>query len=255
MKDKETKVQDDQKAPGAAENLPATQGGALMQVDFGDDAGRGLEDVKADELRIPFLVPLATNSPQVKPIQAGGIPGAKAGQLFNTGTGELFDSPPGLTILPCGRDHNFVEFTPRILGGGFVAVYPPGDPKIEALRAKQGRFGRLTTTTRWNEKQEPLDGTEITETFYLYALVIGPDGLPFRAAIPFKSTQIRKYQAFMGRATGFKYANPRSTAENPLPAVVPPLWAHRWNLQTIFEKNKKGEYYGWQLRLAVQKEN
>lgn len=224
------------------------KGTGLAVVDFGEDAGAGMENVQAGELKIPFLVILQKNSPQVNPPAQGGVAGAVAGMIFNTATGELHDGEVGLPFVPCYRDHKYLEFTPRNLGGGFVAIYEPNDPKVLDLVAKQGKFGRLWTGTKRNEKGEPLDGTEITETYSLAGIFPAPDGT-FRAIASFASTQIKKYQAFMQRQTNMKYANPRSTDAAPLPAVQPPLWAHRWRLRTQFEKNKKGDFFGWTLTL------
>jgi|HubBroStandDraft_4_1064222.scaffolds.fasta_scaffold00019_88 hypothetical protein len=242
--------------PKTGQEITTAAGTDLAVVDFGTDAGAGMENVTSDELKVPFLTPLAANSPQVaNPPEQGGLPNAKAGMIFNTGTGELYDGKPGLVFIPVHRDHNYVEFTPRNLGGGFVAIHKPDDQLIQDLKAEQGRFGRLSYgVTSRNEKGEALNGTELSETFYLFALIIDPHtNHPFRAVIPFKSTQIKKYQAFMQRQTSFKYANPRSTTENLLPPIQPPIWAHRWRLATNFESNKKGNFYGWSLTLDAKK--
>lgn len=237
------KPEAEEKAPGT--DVARAAGTDVAVVDFGDDAGRGMENVTAEELRVPFLVILQSNSPQCKRPSEGGIAGATAGMIFNTSTGELFDGEVGLEMIPVERSHQFLEFTPRNLGGGFVAVYSPDDPKVLALREKQGKFGRLWTGTKRDDEGRPLDGTEITETFSLYCLM---GNERFRAVVSFVSTQIKKYQAFMQRQTNMKYRNVRGDA------VQPPLWAHRWLLQTAFEKNKKGDFYGWRLSLLAKDE-
>jgi len=229
---------------------------ALTSVDFGDDAGGGMENIDSSELKIPFLNILQSNSPQCKPVDAGGLPGAQMGKMLNGATGELFDGKKGATFIPVYRDHNFVEFTPRALGGGFVAIHQPNDDLIIRLQAEHGKFGRLpNNVTKRDKDGQALDGTEITETFYLYGLLVDANGMSQRVIVPFKSTQIKKYQAFMQRQMNIKYANPKSTTENPLPPVQPPLWAHRWHLGTVFEKNKAGEFYGWTLSLAAKNED
>ena len=67
------------------------------------------------------------------------------------------------------------------------------------------------------------------------------------ALIAFTSTQIKKYKNFMNRVTGLKYNSP-----NGGPQVTPPMWAHRWVLQTVGEKNKKGDFYGWRMSLSAK---
>lgn len=234
------------------------QGGtALQTVDFGEDAGSGLENVSAAELKIPFLNLLQPLSPQCKPVTAGGMPGAAAGMILNGGTGELYDlREKPMVFLPVERDHKYLEFTPRNLGGGFVAMYEPDDEKILRMVAQQGKFGKLTSEfpAKRNEKGELLSGTEIMETFSLFGLFQDPGtGGWLRAILSFKSTQIKKYQGFMGRVTSIKYGNPKSTDNNPLPPVTPPMWAHMWDLKTIYEKNNKGEFYGFNVSLHGKK--
>jgi hypothetical protein len=105
------------------------------------------------------------------------------------------------------------------------------------LRAKQGRFGKLKTQ----------EGTEIVETFYLYGLACPEDRSPFPAVVGFASTQIAHYQNFVGRYMGIEYQGPDGKP------VRPPLWAHRWRLSTMYEKRKKGEFFGWRITLAEKK--
>jgi hypothetical protein len=234
--------------------VPATQapGSALTVVNFGDDAGAGMENVSRDEYRIPLVRILQANSPQVEE-GPGRVVGAKAGDLFNTGTGEIIDGAKGLEFVPWHRDHNYVEWTPRSIGGGgFVAIHPVDDPRILELKAQQGKFGKLWTGTKRNNDGTPADGTEIGESFYLYGFLI-QEGSPQPVVIAFTSTQIRKYQGFMGRYMGLKYRQKVKGTEDQYTEVTPPLWAHRWFVQTVPESNKKGKFFGWRITLAGKK--
>ena len=234
--------------------LPVEQPGTALQVvDFGDDAGMGMEDVDKSEFKVPFLRILQTNSPQVKPLAEGGLPGAQASMIFDTGSGQFWDGKEGLQFIPVHRDHNFVEYIPRNLGSGFVSIRAIDDPQVLELRTKQGAFGKLWTGTKRDNEGKLADGTEIAETFYLYGLTVDASGMTTRVIVPFTSTQIKKYQAFMRRTMDMKYVNPNSTKEAPLPPMSPPIWAHRWRLGSVFEKNKKGEFYGWTLTLDAKK--
>jgi hypothetical protein len=232
--------------PTAAEK---SDGRELTTYDFGDDAGRGLEGAGPDEFIIPFVTILASNSPQVKPARDGGVPGAAPGDFFNTATGELLSGETGFVFIPVARDHNYPEFIPRNLGGGFVGVHAPDEELVTSLRAKYGKFGRLYTSEARTSDGSPAEGTELQETFYLYGLLVDEGAGAFtRVILPFKSTQIRKYKGFISRADGFKYRTPDDKM------VTPPLWAHRWRVTTRSESNKKGDFYGYVIRLAAQDE-
>ena len=219
-------------------NLPAAQtsGSALMVIDYGDDEGCGMENISRDEFKIPLMRILQSNSPQCKPVSAGGTEGAVAGMIYNTATGEMWSGENGLLFIPVDRDHNYIEYVPRDAGGGFVGTYDIDDPVVGNLREKQGKFGKLTMDS----------GNELVETFYLFGLIIPPDGTTIQGVVPFTSTQISKYQAFMTRYQSITYPNAAGKK------VRPPLWAHRWKLGTVYQQNKKGQFFGWTLKLKSE---
>lgn len=211
----------------------------LAIVDFGADVGKGLENVTADEFTIPFIAVVALNSPQINPTHQKYIPGAQAGMLFKTSTGETFPALPpslGVPFIPVKRDHYYAEFHPRDNGGGFLGVKSPTDPEVLKLKAAQGGFTVLKTDR----------GTELTEIRSLYGVFPINEYYVFRAILGFKSTQMKKYQGFMEIANGIRYPDGKGGwMKDP-----PPLWAHKWILTTGPEKNKKGDFIGINLKLA-----
>lgn len=247
MSNKDKKPETPAEAPKAGQDVALkTTGSQIAEADFGTDAGEGLQNVKAEERSIPFFRILQTNNPQVADPRQGGMPGAKPGMILNLGSGELYDGIDGIEFIPCYRDHNFPEWTPREAGGGFVTIRSDDDPLVLELQSKFGKFGKLPNgVTKRNDKGQALDGTELTETYYLYGL-IGPEQTP--GLIAFTSTQIKKYKAFMNRVTSFKYKQGEA-------AVVPPIYAHRWWLQVVPESNKSGNFFGWRLTLAGKNED
>ena len=192
-------------------------------VDYGEEAGAGLEGVSQAEQLVPFLRILQSNSPQVVDQT---IEGARAGLILNTATGELYDR---LSVVGVRRDHNFVKYTPRDQGGGFVGLLPETDPVVTQLRAEQGRFGKLK-----------MEGGqyELVETFYLYVIAWDEEELLFPAVMGFASTQIKKYQSLVTRLTSYQ-----SSIIDP--KRRPPLWATQWRVGTRGEQNKKGKFFGW----------
>jgi hypothetical protein len=221
-------------------------------VDLGDDAGLGMDNMDSSELRIPFLYLLQANSPQVaEPVgQGAGVPGAKAGMFMDSSTGELYESP--IALIPCSRDemHKFLEKTPQALGGGLVAVYEPNDPIVLELKAKHGKFGKLPrNVTRRDDKGQALDGTELQETFTLGGIFVpNPESgkSPFKALLSFKSTQIPKYQSMMGRLkNSIVFPHPDPTK----PAQKPAVFSLVWKLESVYESNAKGKFYGMNLTL------
>lgn len=219
------------------EKLPALTGrGAGLPAgldDLGDDAGKGMEGLRKEELQVPFLRILQSNSPQV---ENGTIPGAKAGMILNTATQELYDGEVGVEFVAAARDYNFVKYVPRDAGGGFKGILGPDDELVKFLRSKYGNFTKLPTD----------DGHELVETFYLFGICTPPELMPMHVAVSFASTQVKKYKQVLNLLVNITYPN----AKNPAKPIKPPLWAHRWNFGTQKEQNKKGKYFGWRVRLA-----
>ncbi len=240
--------------------LTQTGSRAIASYDFGEDAGQGLENVDKSELKLPWITLLQSNSPQVEDGDPKQMPGAKAGMFLNTLTKRLYDGKKGLVIVPAMRDRNFVEYTPRDLGGGFLGAHSPTDPAIIQLianhNAKLNRkpnadvFGKLSTTTKFSSEGKPLDGTEFIDTRYLFAVVAPDDEPPFWAMLSFKSTQIDKQKQLVSRALGFNYPHPvTGKGQNP------PLWAHRWSMQSQPEQKKGKTFQGYVLKLAEKNED
>jgi len=221
---------------------PTPQAGQEVTVyDPGSDAGAGMENVTRDEYAIPFIRILDAKSPQVSPPAAGGIPGAKPGSIFNVSTNEVYDGDKGVEFIPVHRDHHFVEWIPKKedgSGGGFVGIRAVDDPLVTELRAKHGQFGKLPTS----------DGHELAETYYLYGLLV-VEGMATPVLIGFSSTQIKKYRNFITRVMGITYQGEK-TAANPNGIIRPPMWAHRWRFQTVFEKKGTFSWYGWRIGLV-----
>lgn len=216
---------------------------------YADDAGEGMDDVGMNEMIIPFIRILQSNSPQCKPPEEGGIEGAVQGRLINTATNEVYDGKAGLTQIPVLREHKYIEYIPREKGGGFVALYDPPAPAltkggavikpavndwIQKLIDKQGKFGKLTME----------NGNELIETFSFYSLFrVNEDADWRRAVFAYASTQIKKYQMVMSTLNDIKL-------NHPTRGMVPyPIYAHAWNAATVGEKNKHGAFYGWRYTM------
>ncbi len=232
-------------------NLPSTAGAgtSLATIEIDDeDIGAGLKNIDPNERKIPFLRIIQTNSPEVEEGNPKFIAGAKPGMFFNTATKQSYKA---LMMIPCARDHKYLEYIPREAGSGFVGVRGPKDPLVLELRAKQGKFGKLSNgVTKRNADGKALDGTEIVETFEIYGIFVDVEtGSKFRAIAGFQSTQISKYQGLIDRSDAFEYQVAGGAV------VKPALYSHKWLCTTTVEKNKKGTFRGWVIGLFAKKDD
>ncbi|MGH6639333.1 MAG: hypothetical protein ACREBY_12145, partial [Polaromonas sp.] len=191
-----------------------------QDTDYGLYAGQGFEGQSSDDMVMPFLTILQALSPQV---QEGPL---RPGMLLDTVTGETWDGKSGIPFVPATTQHKFVEWRPRDSGGGFVGHLSPTDPIVEECRRTQ-EFGKWHT----------VGGNDLVETFYVYGILATET--PRQQVIAFSGARIKKYRAWMTKARTVQVPSGNNRMN------IAPLFAHRYRLRTILEKNPKGTYYNW----------
>jgi hypothetical protein len=217
--------------------LPATQGkaaNAIATYDYGDSAGAGFDNQTNEDVSIPFLGVLQSNSPQVAS-RENRIEGARPGDLINTVTNEVFDGGKGVYFQPSDTSHVFVEWKPRDAGGGFVAIHALDSPVVAQAKKESTVFGKYKTPA----------GNDLIETFYITGMIHRSLNIDEQAAgsiepavIAFSSTKIKVYKSIMTRLRTFQNGKP-------------PLFAHRLIITTSGEKNDRGEFYNFSVKPAV----
>ena len=191
---------------------------------YEDYEGGGFENQTAEDYTVPFVQILQGLSPQVEDGDA------KSGQILNTVTGEIIEGKDGIVFIPAITKHEFVEWVPRKQGGGFVGTHEPGSPMVEDCRTNQD-FGKYVTPA----------GNDLLETFYVYGIAIDSSGNAEQAVIAFTSTKIKKYRNWMTKAKTIQLQLPGGRR------IVAPLFAHKYRLTTVSEKNAEGSYYNWAI--------
>jgi hypothetical protein len=201
------------------DNIPAEY------ADYGQYAGSGFENQTQDDYSVPFLQILQAISPQLQENDA-----LRQGMVINTVTGEVFESKSGLIFIPATTQHVAVEWKPRDVGGGYVGQH---DMSSELVRncAETQEFGNWSTP----------EGNELHETFYVYGVFIDESGSVAQAVLAFTSSKIKKYKGWMTKAKTIQITLPDGRR---IPA---PLFAHKYRLKTVAEKNNKGNYFNWDI--------
>lgn len=200
---------------------------------YADYAGAGFENQTSDDYSIPFLQILQALSPQLQENDS-----LRQGMILNTVTGEVWDGKKGIAFVPATTQHVYVEWKPRDAGGGFVGIHEVNSDLVNHAKAASSEYGKYSTP----------DGNELIETFYVYGIALDDDGNASEAVLAFSSTKIKKYKGWMTKA---------KTIQIPLPdgrRIPAPLFAHRYRLTTVSEKNNKGQFFNWDA-IAFDGEN
>lgn len=204
------------------ETLPAK-----AKFDYGEDAGDGFEGMTSKDLIIPFVKLLQVNSPEV-----GGEHDLKPGDMVNTVTMETYER---LTVSLVHNQHVFVEWVPRLKGGGFVGLHSVDSDIVKKAIAANG--GSNIPPEGPDGKRIPFKNgeNEIIETFYAYVALLTEDGSSMDgfAVIPFSSSKIGVYRKWI---TALRMIRGR-----------PPLYAARSKIGVTKDKNKKGTFFNFDV--------
>lgn len=189
-----------------------------MAADSGKGGQLGIQDIG-----VPFLYILQTNSPQVNPDNPKYIKNASAGMIYVTVLEKTFEArEKGLLVIPCYYERLLVEWVPREKGGGFVASYDPADP----IQAK----AKIVETQEKKKVLQLPNGNVLQDTAYQYLLINhGPAWAP--VVYPMKSTAL-KYNRNWNAALNTTYI--------PNTEQVAPRWLYQWNLKS--QKDHADQY-------------
>lgn len=197
--------------------------------DYSAYAGAGFESHTQGDYAVPFLGVLQSNSPLIESNAE-----ARPGMLFNTVTHELFEAKKGIAFVPAETQHVFVEWTPRDMGGGFVEIHQLNSDIVKNAQKDQ-EFGKYKMV-KGNPKSN-----DLVETYYIYGILVKDDGSTEQLIIAFTSTKNKIYKQWMTKAR---------TIQIPLPdgrRIVAPLFAHRYRVTSLGQKNSKGSFYNFQV--------
>ena len=198
-------------------------------LDFSGEAMAGMENVGAEDLGIPFMMIIQSNSPERDRTSPKYIKDADQGMIINSVTRNILGGEgESVTFIPCSYKKMYVEWRPRTSGGGFVGSH--GDPNIMS-QTKRDTMGKDVLP----------NGNIIVPTAYIFGLVINEEQHAFeRVVISFTSTQTKKARGWLSQMMSVKLDGPKGK-------FVPPMYAFKYNVSTVSEKNEKGSWYGWKI--------
>jgi len=198
----------------AKEVAKVQSGGAVAAYDYGEFGGQGFDDRSREAISLPYLNILQPLSPQVAD---GTVEGAKAGQFFNSVTGDLDDN---VTFIWCHAETKFVEWVPREKGGGIVGVHEPSSDIVAAAKQAGGaRASRLH-----------VGDNELIETRYVYGLILD------------EALEVKGFAVIAAKSTNLKPVKNWYTSMMMQPKG-PPIFAYLTKLGTEKQKNDRGTWH------------
>jgi hypothetical protein len=201
--------------------------GALATNLFEADAGAGTQNIKQEDLALPFLKVLGQLSPEVNKRDAKYVEGAQPGMILNTVTKQLFDGEKGIEVIPVFYRRQYIEWQDRGEGQGApVAIHDAGSDILNKTSRDKGNKDRLP------------NGNYIDNTANHFVVVLGDS--PSTALISMKSTQLKVSKNWNSLMMGIKMQG-----KNGL--FTPPTYSHIYILKTVQMSNDKGTWFGWDV--------
>ncbi len=227
------------KTENKSTELVEVKGGALaMAADFMDmnDFDSGFEGAGKDAYAIPFLQVLQKMSPKVDEDSPEYIQGAKAGMIYNSVTGKLYDGKEGFDIIPCAFKHSFTLWGGN--RGGFKGEFTPEeiDAKIEAneVIAADGRLYVPDEKGAYDKDKSDY----YADTRSHFVIAFDPETGSFgQAIVSCASTQIKASRNFMTSLSQRKVNTPAGLR-------TPPTFLNIVRMTTVGQSNDKGSWSG-----------
>lgn len=193
---------------------------ALASIDFGQDAGAGMQNMSGADQAIPFLSLLQALSKVVSdPTQK--VEGAEPGMIIDSVTKKLYNGKEGIIFLPCNTRREFVAWKGDPGSGQVVGRHTPSSSVVKTAERKYA----------FNELKDP-DGNRLVETFYVIGLVLDENLVPeTMGLISFTSTKITAYKKSFGQL--------RTLVGSP------PIFAFPMRITTKAETRTKGTSYNF----------
>lgn len=190
-------------------------------------ADQGMEEVKHEDMLIPFIKVLQANSPQATRGHVDFVKGAEPG--FFLCLDQIYNGESGIYFQPVKYVHQYTEWKPRTAGGGLVAQHGEEIMKV-AIEQENGSY-KLP------------NGNDLVVSSTWFGLLVNPERRAFMPAVAgLSGTQTRSARALN---TAIKGLRKTVTKDGITKEFTPPAWASVFKATTALRTNDKGSWYVW----------
>ena len=206
------------------DNLPSA-----IEDEIFATAGEGTS-YDTSELQIPFVRILQAMSPQLIKSNPKYIPNARAGDIFNTVSNQVWDGEEGIVVIPCYQETKYLEFVARGVTtsdgkSGFQGFIEPDNPIIQQA-------------TREKNKEYLPNGNELIKSDQHYCIIID-DGMPQFAILDMAISKLKVSRRWKTQIHMLKIKNKQGIP------VTPSLYSNMWKFKVVEESNPEGVFYNY----------
>tara|TARA_R110001592_G_scaffold66126_2_gene202859 strand:- start:3686 stop:4471 length:786 start_codon:yes stop_codon:yes gene_type:complete len=200
--------------------------GEIVSIDaelFEQDAGQGLGELGAEDVSLPFIKIVQSQSKEI--IKRG----ARPGDIYNNATMQHFDGTGGVRIIPCSYNRRFIEWSPLGASENYpLNIFAPTD--------------NLPETQRNDDNKDQIVGSQnyLEDTRNHYVLLIDEDGMAQPGLMALTSSQMKKSKKWNSMISS-RYMDGKNGK------FLAPSYSHIYRAKIVEEGNAKGDWYGWEL--------
>lgn len=203
------------------------------------DSGAGNSGVTTQDLAIPFLYVLQAQSPQCMRQKPEYVADAKAGDIYNNVTKEVYDGADGVQVLNLFYHRRYTEWRLRTDGGGggqgFVQDYGTDASILAKCTKAEGPNGSTYNKTP--------GGNQLVDAGTHYVMFKHPDtGAWGMAIIAMASTQHKPSRQWNTMINHLRV--PRAKGDGDF---QPARFYMMYKMTTEPQSNKKGDWFGWKI--------
>lgn len=194
------------------------------------DAETYVDETSADDIAMPRLVLLQSNSKPLKKSEAEYIKGAEEGDFYNTLTKEVVPGDTGILFIPVKRRITYLHWRDIDAGGGLIETY--GEDSTEYTKVEPNEKGKRRTS----------DTTEIVKTHETFGYLVEPTKGRFsEVLIALAATNEKKQKRFNMLIRSLTSKKTGKTL---------PEYAGVYRITTTPESNDKNSWFTWDFEAA-----
>lgn len=201
------------------------------------EQGAGTSGMSKEDVAIPRLAVLQQLSPQCTRGNSMYNDQAKPGDIYNSVMDKLYEGEKGIEVILCAYQRNYIQWTLRTKGGGFVRDWGHDG---ECLKA-------CTKDSLGNFIVNDNPDSEIVATAEYFGMIVNPDGSVEQVIIDLAKSQMKHARALNAKIVsyqpGIKMADGSVKRLNPAP-----MFYRSYYFKTAPETNKKQQsWMGWDI--------
>ena len=197
---------------------------------FEEDSGCGMQSIGSDQVIVPRISLIQSNSPERSKTKSEYIDGCEEGMFLNKISQKLYSGTNGLNVVPLHVRQTLTEFTLREKGGNYVADHTHNLSLWDETPYDEIKKGKITE-----------QGTKLVKSFEFLVCVLEDDGTFSPALLNFSSSQYKKGHKWFSQLRQYQVKNSQGLPFNPA------IFYSAYNIKSAVETKDTNSWSGYKI--------